>query len=174
MSRWWRHFGTGHKAAAVLFRSPAEKGPMMTGHSSSDSRESRCQIEPEPIIAEAVDHPADDDLRLAPPDCPSRGELCPQLVPPEITEFEEPLPPRFQFSLTDLMVIMLGVSVGLAGGTWMPADYFAGIMGLLVLGGLILVTLFPFESRSGWLAWGTFILAYVVAVITAAFKQVAQ
>lgn len=125
---------------------------------------------PDPVIAEIVDSSAEDELRLAPTDCPSREELCPQLVPPEIVEIDD-APPRFQFSVTDLLVVTLGVSVGLAGGTWMPADYFAGIMGLLVLGGLILVTIYPFESRGGWLAWGTFILAYVVAVATAAFQQ---
>lgn len=144
----------------------------MTDDVSLQSHPADCDDggQPDPVVAEMVDSSAEEELRLAPTDCRSREELCPQLVPPEIVELDD-APPKFQFSVIDLLVVTLGVSVGLAGGTWMPADYFAGIMGLLVLGGLILVTIYPFESRSGWLAWGTFILAYVVAVATAAFQQ---
>ena len=126
--------------------------------------------DPEPIAAHIVDDPPD-ELRLLPPDCPSSDELLQQLTVVELPEPTQARVPRFQFSLVDLMVVMVGVGVGLAGGTWMPADYFAGIMGLLILGGLILVHFYPLESHPARLAWGTFILAYFVALLAAMFGR---
>lgn len=124
------------------------------------------QAEPEPIVARVVDD-SPDELRLLPPDCPSSDQFLHHFT---VEEFPEPTPAppqRFQFSLVDIMVVMAGVGVGLAGGTWMPADHFAGIMGLLILGGLILVHFYPLESHGARLAWGTFILAYFVALLVA-------
>jgi hypothetical protein len=124
------------------------------------------QAEPEPIVARVVED-APDELRLLPPDCPSSDQFRQHFTVAEVPEPTPEPPQRFQFSLVDLMVIMVGVGVGLAGGTWMPADHFAGIMGLLILGGLILVHFYPLESHGARLAWGTFILAYFVALVAA-------
>jgi hypothetical protein len=71
----------------------------------------------------------------------------------------------------DLMVVIVGVAVGLAGGTWMPAEHFAGIMGLLILLGLVLIHFYPLESHGARLAWGTFVLAYFVALLAAVFSR---
>ena len=128
--------------------------------------------EPEPIIARIIDQPAD-ELRLLPPDCPSSDQFRQHFEKLDAAEPEPApaVPPRFQFSLVDLMIVTAGVGLGLAGGTWMPADYFAGIMGLLILGGLILVHFYPLESHGAKLAWGTFILAYFVALLAAVFRR---
>ncbi|HZL91035.1 MAG TPA: hypothetical protein VFB96_21900 [Pirellulaceae bacterium] len=127
--------------------------------------------EPEPIEARIVERPAD-ELRLLPPDCPSSDQFLRQYAVAEEPEPPPPPPPqRFQFSLVDLMVVMIGVAVGLAGGTWMPAEQFAGIMGLLILLGLVLIHFYPLESHGARLAWGTFILAYFVALVAAVFGR---
>ena len=44
-----------------------------------------------------------------------------------------------QFSVGDVLIVMVGVAVGLAGGTWMPTDHFAAVMGLVTLLGLLVV-----------------------------------
>lgn len=128
-------------------------------------------VEPEPIVARIVEGQAD-ELRLLPPDCPSSDQFRQRFEKSDAVE-PAPVPPpaRYQFSLVDLMIVTAGVGLGLAGGTWMPADYFAGIMGLLILGGLILVHFYPLESHGAKLAWGTFILAYFVALLAAIFRR---
>lgn len=142
----------------------------MTDPTSSTTAGSESERRPSPIVAQAVEKAAD-ELRLQPPDCPSRDEFLAQIAPLTLPEPAVPSPPpRFQFTLIDLMVVTVGVAVGLAGGTWMPADYFAGIMGLFMLGGLVLVHFFPLQSRGARLVWGTFILAYFVAVIAAVLR----
>ncbi len=123
---------------------------------------------PEPIVARVVDdEPA--ELRLALPDCPSRDEFVQQAFPPEPQPVDQPPAPpsRFRFSVLDLMVVTAGISVGLAGGTWMPPQVFALCMGLLTVGGLIVVEMYPPESRSGWLAWIAVVLAYLAAWLAA-------
>ena len=69
--------------------------------------------------------------------------------------------PPFQFTVFDLMIVMIGVAGGLAGGTWMPSDIFAAILGMVTLLGLVLIHFFPPESHFARLLWGTLVLAYV-------------
>jgi hypothetical protein len=110
----------------------------------------------------------DDDLKVRLPDGPSREELSQQLEP---SPGHQPPPvaiaPRPQFGVGDLMVVMGGVAAGLAGGTWMPPDVFAAVLGLVTLLGLLAVHLSPPESHWGKLVWGTLVLAYAIAVIAA-------
>jgi hypothetical protein len=85
-----------------------------------------------------------DDFRLAPPDCPSREDWQRRLAPPVALEPTPPPPSEWpRFGITDLLVVTAGAAIGLAGGTWMPADLFAAILGLATLVGLLLVHLFP-------------------------------
>ena len=79
---------------------------------------------------------------------------------------------RPQFSVGDVMIVMVGVAVGLAGGTWMPADIFAAMLGLVTLLGLLLVHLYPPETHLAKLIWATLVLAYVMAVFAALLKPV--
>ena len=112
-----------------------------------------------------------DQFRLRPPDCPSREEKLHELEPlPVFSVVPIPAAPPFQFTVFDLMVVMIGVAGGLAGGTWMPSDIFAALLGLVTLFGLALVHFFPPESHFARLMWGTLVLAYVIAVGAAIFK----
>jgi hypothetical protein len=113
----------------------------------------------------------DEEFRLRPSDCPSREEQLLKFEPfPPLPTVPIPTAPTFQFTVFDLMIVMVGVAGGLAGGTWMPSDIFAAILGLVTLLGLALIHFFPPESHFAWLMWRTLILAYLVAVGAALFK----
>jgi hypothetical protein len=112
-----------------------------------------------------------DQFRLRPLDCPSREEQLREIEPPPplpVVTIPTALP--FQFTVFDVMIVMIGVAGGLAGGTWMPSDIFAAILGLVTLLGLALIHFFPPESHFARLLWGTLVLAYIVAVGAAIFK----
>jgi hypothetical protein len=81
---------------------------------------------------------------------------------------------RPQFSVGEILVVMVGVAAGLAGGTWMPADIFAAILGLVTLLGLLAVHLHPPRSRLGKLLWMTLVLAYVMAVLAAIVRPIGR
>jgi hypothetical protein len=115
-----------------------------------------------------------DEVKLLPPDSPSREELAHRLTP--LPEYRPPPPEptqRPQFSVGDVLVVMVGVAVGLSGGTWIRADTFAAILGLATLLGLLLVHLYPPQSHLGKLIWATMVLAYVMAVAAALLKPAA-
>ena len=130
-----------------------------------DELPSEPQRELRPILPERVVEPAAgseaEDLALRPAEGPSREELSRHLEPPPA--FAPPLPEpagHAQFSIRDVMIVMIGVALGLAGGTWVRADVFAAFLGLVTLLGLVLVHLYPPESHTGKLLWATLVLAY--------------
>ena len=65
----------------------------------------------------------------------------------------------------------ISISIGLAGGKWVPAGFFALFMGVVTVGGLIIVELYPPQSRAGWLAWTALVLAYLSAWLSALLVQ---
>ena len=77
---------------------------------------------------------------------------------------------RPQFRISDLLIVMVGAAVGLAGGTWIPANIFAALLGLVTLIGLLIVHLIPPRSHTGKVIWATVVLAYVTAVSAALVK----
>jgi hypothetical protein len=112
-----------------------------------------------------------DHFNILPPDGPSSEEIELRLNPPP--KYEPPPPPpnqRPQFSLSDIMVLMLGVAAGLAGGSWMRADVFAAGLGLLTLMGLVAVHLYPPETHTTRLVWSTLVIAYIMAVVAALLR----
>jgi hypothetical protein len=76
-------------------------------------------------------------------------------------------PPPPQFSLGDVMILMVGVAVGLAGGSWMPNDAFAAILGLVTLLGLVAVSWYPPQTHLGRIVWAALVTAYFMAVLAA-------
>ena len=92
------------------------------------------------------------------------------MPPPKLEPPPPERPGRPQFSVGDVMIVMVGVAVGLAGGTWMPPDIFAAVLGLLTLVGLLLVHLYPPETHLAKLIWASLVLAYVMAVFAALLK----
>jgi hypothetical protein len=94
--------------------------------------------------------------------------------PAAMSHNHDDAPPRHQFSVRDLMILMIGVALGLAGGSWMPTDVFAASLGLLTLVGLLIVSWHPPRTHLGKLLWATLVLAYVIAVFAAVFRPLAQ
>jgi hypothetical protein len=112
-----------------------------------------------------------EEFRLKQPDCPSRQEKLQEFDPlPSLPAVPAAAAPAFQYSVFDLMIVMVGIAGGLAGGTWMPSDVFAALLGLVTLVGLALIHFVPPESHFARLLWGTLVLSYVVAVGAAIFK----
>ena len=110
-------------------------------------------------------------IALQPPDCPSRDDWARHLNRPPEPEPPPPPPPRWpQFSLSDLLILTVGIAAGLAGGSWMPTDVFAAILGLITLVGLLVVSWQPPETHLGKLIWATVVISYIVAVGAAIFR----
>jgi hypothetical protein len=128
------------------------------------------------MTSQPPDNPArdDDGFRLREPGCPSREELERHLLGPVELKPEPPQPPRAQFSLSDVMILTVGVAVGLAGGSWMPTDLFAAILGMATLMGLLIVSLYPPDSHLGKLIWASFVIAYFMAVVAALLRPPAR
>jgi hypothetical protein len=106
-----------------------------------------------------------DEFTLRPPDGPGREAIERFLdPPPPLPPEPPPKPSEYQFRLTDILIVTAGVGLGLAGGSWMPRDMFAAVLGLVTLLGLTLVHIYPPESRLGKVLWGTLVLAYLVSV----------
>jgi hypothetical protein len=111
------------------------------------------------------------DFVLRPPECPSREELERDLADPIQLPDPSPLrPPPPQFSLGDIMLLMVGVAAGLAGGSWMATDLFAAILGLATLVGLLIVSWHPPETRLGKIIWASFVVAYFMSVLAAVLR----
>ncbi|WP_425619423.1 hypothetical protein NA78x_003164 [Anatilimnocola sp. NA78] len=113
------------------------------------------------------DDASTDDFALRPPDGPGREAIERFLDPPQLPAEPPTKPSDYQFRLTDLLVITAGVGLGLAGGSWLPRDVFAAILGLITLIGLMAVHIYPPETRLGKLLWGTLVLAYLISVVAA-------
>jgi hypothetical protein len=110
------------------------------------------------------------DFVLRPPECPSRDQLERHLIGPIEIAGPPPPPPPPQFSIRDVMLLMVGLGVGLAGGTWMPSKAFAAVLGLALLIGLVIVSWRPPESRLGKVVWASFVIAYFTAVVAALIR----
>jgi len=111
------------------------------------------------------------DFVLLPPEGRSREEVERELTGPIVIAPEPAEPPRLlQFSVGDLMILMVGVAAGLAGGSWMPTDVFAAILGLATLAGLLIVSWHPPETRLGKMIWASFVVAYFMAVLAALIR----
>jgi hypothetical protein len=78
---------------------------------------------------------------------------------------------RPRYSIADLLIVMVGAAIGLAGGTWMQADLFAAIVGLLTLVGLLVVHLFPPQKAVPRMLWSALVCGYIAAVCTALIKS---
>jgi hypothetical protein len=116
------------------------------------------------------DTSTDDDFLLRPPECRSREELERELAEPiRLPEAPPPAAP-FQFSIGDVMLLMVGVSVGVAGGNWMPARIFGFYLGLLTIVVLLAFTLHPPQSRTARLVLTTLLVAYFSAMLAAAIR----
>ena len=118
---------------------------------------------------------ADDEFQLRPPDGPGRERIEKFLEPSPLAAMPVDPPPKseYQFRLTDLLIVTAGVGLGLAGGSWMPRDIFAAILGVVTLIGLMCVHIYPPETRLSKVLWGTLVLSYLISVVAAIFRPLA-
>ena len=112
------------------------------------------------------------DFRLLPPEGKTPEELLGPAPAPKLPEAEgEAVRPPFQFSIGELMLITVGVSLGAAGYHWFPVDIYAAILGLCTLVGLMVVSHYPPQSRGVKIIWAMLIAAYAASVAIAVFKR---
>jgi hypothetical protein len=121
-------------------------------------------------IAPRFERTDEGDFVLRPPECRSREELERDLIGPIVIAPPPTAPPGLQYSVADLMILMVGVATGLAGGSWMPTDMFAALAGVATLIGLLIVSWHPPESRLGKVIWTSFVVAYFTAVLAAVLR----
>ena len=79
--------------------------------------------------------------------------------------------PKSQFTLMSIFMLMFFVSLGLsAGGDWVPASTFAGIMGFLaIIAFWLMAVAYPNSSR-GRLIWTGIALAYFLACVATVLR----
>ena len=77
---------------------------------------------------------------------------------------------RFQFHIADLMLMTVAVSIGIAGGLWVPGVLFAAVLGVLTLVGMALDMVFEISDRRFNVFWLACIVAYLVASLAATFR----
>ncbi len=119
--------------------------------------------------------PANDEFKLRPPEGLGREKIEKSLDPPlAVMPVEALRKNEYQFRLTDILIVTAGVGLGLAGGSWMPRDIFAAVLGLITLLGLMLVHVYPPESRLGKVLWGTLVMAYLISVVAAIFRPIVE
>ena len=112
----------------------------------------------------------DDDFVVRSPECRSREELEREMADPiQLPPPPQPKPPT-QFSVRDIMLLMIGVSVGLAGGSWMPSQTFAFALGLVTVLILLVVSLHPPQTHMGRMAWAALVIAYFSALLSAIIR----
>ena len=109
--------------------------------------------------------------RLAPADGKSRHELESEQLDPAVLELAKAaLQPeggaRLQFTLGQLMILMVFAGLGLAGARLLPRGTFAGIAGLLALTGLVISQLMTTRHRLFDFAWFSLIVMYLLAAMS--------
>jgi hypothetical protein len=114
-----------------------------------------------------------DEFALRPIETPSREQFERKLEPISV----DASPPvsaakPIRFSLSDIMLVMVGVAIGSAGGNWVPAHVFAGFMGVAAIAAVLLVQYYPPESHFARVSWFAFGLAYAVALGVALHRTV--
>jgi hypothetical protein len=116
----------------------------------------------------------DDEFALKPIENPSREQFERKFEPISVEAPTTPAPKPIRFSLSDIMLVMVGVAIGSAGGNWMPAEAFAGWMGIAAIAAVILVQHYPPASHLARVCWLAMGLAYVIALALAIFRLAAQ
>lgn len=115
---------------------------------------------------------ADDDLQLAREEERSRSikilQLAERSTPARFIDDEDD---KLRFTLADCMLVTFGISLGLAGGTWIHPGWFTLGVGVIVLLGLAFHHIHPPETHCMQLAWVTLLAGYLASVIAAWAKM---
>ncbi len=130
--------------------------------SNPDQPESSPSPDPEYPIAKPEQGQGSPELRVA--------SLLLESKPPE----EKPSPrPRLQFSLGELMLLtfitalMLSVATSGPGGTLQKLESLAGLMGLGLLAGIVVMGVFHPQSAAAIRLWWAVLVLYLVACAAA-------
>jgi len=127
--------------------------------------------EPDGFVA-----PADDDeqFTLTPADGLSEAErIHRSRTYPPVSVPESPRRAG-QFTVAGLLAVTFFVALGLSGQSWVSAQVYAGVMGLLALLALIWAATRPAESAASRLVWWGITVAYFSAVVAALVRQLSS
>jgi len=135
------------RGCCILTVNPVPK-TMPNEHDKPIDRESQLASPTNYTYGSPRDPNSDDALPIAEADGPSAaqkqfesmmnsgGPSSPTSLPAEIPRLS--YDDDTQFSLMELFVLVTVASLGLAGVRWLPRAYFAGVLGLLAVGAILL------------------------------------
>jgi hypothetical protein len=127
------------------------------------------RLGPKPGSADMADSKRD-GTRFIDPDDLAKAER--MILAQQDPASRKPDAPRPQFTLAGVMAITFFGCLGLsAGGSWLPAPAFAGVMGILAVAIIAWTTIsFPTSPR-GRVAWMGIALAYFLACVIALLRR---
>lgn len=110
----------------------------------------------------------DEELRLAPVECPSREEQRREFLR-QWADSAVPLaqPKRcfaWRFTLADFLWLTFAVALGGIGGAAVPGRLRATVIGLLVTALIVLPIYISLENKVWQRIWATLMVAYIVSV----------
>ena len=70
-----------------------------------------------------------------------------------------------RFSLGEMLAVVTIVSVGMAGVRWLSPPIYAGIVGFVMFGWLIGLSLWNVEARLAKLIWWSLLTVYLLSLI---------
>jgi hypothetical protein len=70
-----------------------------------------------------------------------------------------------RFSLGEMLAVVTIVSIGMAGVRWLPPPVYAGIVGFVMFGLLIALSLWNVEARLAKLIWWSLLMVYLLSLI---------
>lgn len=121
---------------------------------------------PNPLSSE------DDDLQLAREEVRSPvidiQHLAERSTPARFIDDEDD---KLRFTLADCMTVTVGVSLGLAGGTWIHPGWFTLFVGVMVLVGMAIHHITPPATHRMQVAWITLLAGYLASVVAAFAKM---
>lgn len=123
-----------------------------------------------PPISDPPPGASGNELHPAPTD-PAASENSKSELPP--SEYKDPwIGQPAQFTLTEFLIWIAIVSIGLSGLAWIGPQIFAGICGFLALAALVITLVWNPQASLFQLVWYALLVMYMIAIVIAVLAPV--